>query len=165
MTGSGSARKTSRAKNNYKYDRPNCRIIVQELRARVSCSVCHTGSSSQRLQSFSTAVHFYHIFPMSAASPSASSNSGWDSSSSSDADPLAAPSARSDTARNLLVFAADKAGMQVMCRTPPASLVLVTRHQGVDRAHINRVIEEASRGSACVFSACYRFHCALAAVP
>jgi hypothetical protein len=54
---------------------------------------------------------------MSALSPTPSSDDDWSSDCSSAAGPDAAPPRETDAARDLLVFAADKAGMQVQIGT------------------------------------------------
>ena len=98
---------------------------------------------------------------MSALSPSPSSDDDWSSDCSSAADADTAPPRETDAARDLLVFAADKAGMQVQIGTNGsprgnARAVIaavcptnVTRiAQDVDRGRVNRIINAASCGSA-----------------
>jgi hypothetical protein len=105
---------------------------------------------------------------MSALSPTPSSDDDWSSDCSSAAGPDAAAPRETDAARDLLVFAADKAGMQVQIGTigtigtayqfvprllsQPllAQRLHVTRiAQDVDRGRVNRIINAASCGSAC----------------
>jgi hypothetical protein len=91
---------------------------------------------------------------MASVSPSESSDCNWHSDDASADERPPASAARddhADAARNLLVFAADKAGMQVggsvwVCGTIGSN----THLQGVDRDRVNKIINEASRGSACV---------------
>jgi hypothetical protein len=113
---------------------------------------------------------------MAAQSHSSSSDDNWDSDGESASDnvsaaellaPGAAPSPRvnhPDEARNLLVFAADKAGMEVSSNLRSQMKTIIVQYsadfrfhlllssQGIDRNHVNRIINDASRGSACVIS-------------